>query len=186
MDTERTFILDVNERINKIFINIIDDLPMDSNGKVIICKKNYLSVTDSEAVVEYGAFCKSLYEFVSIYIPSDKENPLIKTIKMLPRTIKNIKIINLNKEIIVLQNHILDKYFLASSKMLPAERMNIKEKILEFKDSINEILYDDENDEEMIKYLSEKALSSFDERIRTTLLNDLNRLSELMKRRSML
>ena len=76
MVTDNTLRLEVHQQINNIFIQIVDELPQNDEGLVIVGKRNYLSITNGLSVVEYGLFCKAIYEYISIYIPNDKENPL--------------------------------------------------------------------------------------------------------------
>ena len=177
MVTDNTLRLEVHQQINNIFIQIVDELPQNDEGLVIVGKRNYLSITNGLSVVEYGLFCKAIYEYISIYIPNDKENPLIKAIKMLPRTFKNLKIINANKQIIEKQHKILTTYFASTSAQ------NVKNKIFELKTEVDKIFDDEENDEELCRDLTDAHLTDFDDWMRRNLLTDLFQLSELMKQR---
>ncbi len=177
MVIDNTLRLDVHRQINTIFIRIVDELPRSDKGLAIVNNRNYLTITRGMSVVEYGVFCKAIYEFISIYIPNDKENPLIKAIKMLPRTFKNLKIINANKQIVEKQHQILATYFISTSAK------NIKNKIFELKSEIDNIFADNDNDEDLCAELADAHLSDFDDWMRRNLLNDLCQLSELMKQR---
>lgn len=177
MVTDDTLRLDIHRQINIIFIQIIDELPRDEEGLVLVNSKNYLTVTNEMSVVEYGLFCRAIYEFISLYIPNDKENPLIKAIKMLPRTFKNLKIISANKQIIEKQHQILSTYFASTSTK------NVKNKIFDLKTEIDNIFDDEDNDEELCAELAEAHMNDFDDWMRKNLLNDLCQLSELMEQR---
>lgn len=119
----------------------------------------------------YEQFYNIIYMMVLEYIPNEDENPLFKAIEMFPKAIKNIHRIQQNKEIINLQKEILDKYFYTSGDE------NIKEKLLELENEINLLI--DDND---LKIL-DQVLLSFDERMRSGLLTDLESLSQLLNKR---
>jgi hypothetical protein len=104
-------------------------------------------------------------------VPRDGENLLMKAIKMFPRAIKNAQRIKLNNEIIAFQNEILNKYFYNSGDN------NVKEKLLELEENINQLIEDDEME------ILEPVLSNFNERMRSGLLADLEKLSDMIDKR---
>lgn len=155
-------------RLNDTFVGIINDLPNPEN----CYRNNELIVQQNNELITYTyeQFYNMVYRTVLEYVPRDNENPLIKVIKMLPKAIKNINRITKNSQIIKFQNYILNKYFYDSSDD------NIKEKLLELENNINQLIENGDFD-----YL-EPVLSSFDERMRSGLLKDLEVLSQLLER----
>lgn len=157
----------VNHRINDTFVRIIEDLPKQ---EINPCKQA-LAVQNKNTLITYEQFYNYIYRIVLEYVPSDGENPLIKAIKMFPRAIKNARRIKLNNEIISFQNEIMDKYF-----YIPGNN-NVKEKLLELEENINQLIEDEEMD------ILENVLSNFNERMRSGLLADLKKLSIMMDKR---
>lgn len=157
----------VNRRINDVFVGIIEDLPAsDFNSR-----KNELIVKNKNSLITYEQFYNYIYRIVLEYVPSDGENPLMKAIKMFPRAIKNSQRIMQNNEIITFQNEILNKYFYISGDN------NIKEKLVELEENINQLIEDDEIE------ILERVLLNFNERMRSGLLEDLEKLSDMMAKR---
>lgn len=154
----------VNHRVNDTFVRIIDDLPKQ---EINPCKQA-LAVQNKNTLITYEQFYNYIYRIVLEYVPSDGENPLMKAIKMFPRAIKNARRIKLNNEIISFQNEILDKYFYILGNN------NVKEKLLELEENINQLIEDGEMD------ILENVLSNFNERMRSGLLADLKKLSIMM------
>lgn len=157
----------VNHRINDTFVRIIEDLPKQ---EINPCKQA-LAVQNKNTLITYEQFYNYIYRIVLEYVPSDGENPLMKAIKMFPRAIKNARRIKLNNEIISFQNEIMDKYF-----YIPGNN-NVKEKLLELEENINQLIEDEEMD------ILENVLSNFNERMRSGLLADLKKLSIMMDKR---
>lgn len=157
----------VNRRINDTFARIIEDLP---KPEINPCKKA-LVLQNKITLITYEQFYNYIYRIVLEYVPRDGENPLMKAIKMFPRAIKNARHIKLNYEIITFQNEILDKYF-----YIPGNN-NVKEKLLELEENINQLIEDEEMD------ILENVLSNFNERMRSGLLADLKTLSIMMDKR---
>ena len=157
----------VKIRLNDTFIGIIHDIPSpELNSNV-----NVLAVSSLNSLMTYDQFYNTLYKCVLRYIPREKENPLIKAIRMMPQAIRNVQRIRNNTEIIKKQNEILDKYFCVSGGD------NIKEKLCELKEEIDQLVED--NDLDVI----ESVLRNFDDRMRRGLLNDLDILSQLLNKR---
>ena len=154
----------VNHRVNDTFVRIIDDLPKQ---EINPCKQA-LAVQNKNTLITYEQFYNYIYRIVLEYVPSDGENQLMKAIKMFPRAIKNARRIKLNNEIISFQNEILDKYFYILGNN------NVKEKLLELEENINQLIEDGEMD------ILENVLSNFNERMRSGLLADLKKLSIMM------
>ena len=119
----------------------------------------------------YEQFYNYIYRIVLEYVPREGENPLMKAIKMFPRAIKNVQRIKQNNDIIAFQREILDKYFYNSGDD------NIKEKLLELEENINQLIAEDEME------IFEDVLTHFDDRMRSGLLSDLERLSAMLKNR---
>ena len=105
------------------------------------------------------------------YVPREGENPLMKAIKMLPRTIKNVQRIKQNNDIIEFQKEILDKYFYNSGAD------NIKEKLVELEENINLLIAEDEIE------ILEDVLTRFDDRMHKGMISDLEKLSVMLKNR---
>ena len=168
MDYSKTLVkMKVNRRLNDTFIGIIHDLPTSEFDP----RKNALMVQNKNSLMTYEQFYNYIYKIVLEYVPRDGENPLIKAIKMFPRAIKNLQRIKQNNEIIIFQNEILDKYFYNSGVD------NVKEKISELEENISQLIEDGEME------LLEPVLSSFDERMRSGLLSDLEHLSLMLDKR---
>lgn len=168
MDYSKTLVkMKVNRRLNDIFIGIIHDLPTTEYDP----RKNALIVQNTNSLITYEQFYNCIYRIVLEYVPRDGENPLVKAIKMFPRAIKNTQRIKQNNEIIAFQNEILNKYFYNSGDD------NIKEKLTELEENINQLIEDDEME------IFERVLSNFDERIRSGLLSDLENLSLKLEKR---
>ncbi|MEZ3516159.1 MAG: hypothetical protein K1W37_13115 [Lachnospiraceae bacterium] len=157
----------VRDRLHNTFVEIIQDIP----NPELSPKSSALIVKQKNSLMTYEQFYNIIYMMVLDYIPNEDENPLFKAIEMFPKAIKNIHRIQQNKEIINLQKEILDKYFYTSGDE------NIKEKLLELENEINLLI--DDND---LKIL-DRVLLSFDERMRSGLLTDLESLSQLLNKR---
>lgn len=157
----------VNRRISDTFIGIIEDLPTSEFNP----RKNALIVQNKNTLITYEQFYNYIYRIVLEYVPRDGENPLMKAIKMFPRAIKNAQRIKQNNEIITFQNEILKKYF-----YIPGDN-NVKEKLLELEENINQLIEDDEME------ILDPVLSNFNERMRSGLLADLEKLSDMMDKR---
>lgn len=166
--------LDIDKKINEIFVRIIDDLPRGEDGNALVSSKEYLFATNNNQIVNYAEFYR-LIHIVVTYIPKKDEHPFIKAIGLLPRGIRNLKRIKVNMEIITLQNKILDDYF----RNLKSDH-NIKNKSIELKEQI--IKLEKENQKEFI----DEILYSFEDRMRNGMLKDLEKLSRLMKGRNKL
>ena len=159
--------LKVKKRLNDLFIGIIQDIPESEFNP----GRNALIVQQQNNIMTYEQFYNVVYRIVLEYIPRDNENPLLRAIKMLPRTMKNIQRINQNKDIIKFQNEILDNYFYDSGNK------NIKEKVSELEKEVNKLI--EVNNFEIL----ERVLSNFEDRMRSGLLNDLAVLSQLLDKR---
>jgi len=170
---------EINKRVNEVFAKILDDLPKpkDKNGNASINGEQYLAVTDGSQIVDYAEFYKQLHSAVFMYIPQKGENPIIRFLLVVPRIYKNIKKIKAANEIIEYQKEILAKYFESSSKY------NIKNKILELKDELNDP--DIRCDEDLVN----KVICDFDSRMRgkvagyPSIMKDLDKLSKLIEER---
>ena len=159
--------LAVRNRLNDTFVRIIQDIP----AAELKTQNNALLVKQNGNLMTYDQFYSMLYLRVLEYIPGEKENPLFKVIKMLPKTIENIYRIKQNNEIINFQKTILDEYFYT-----PGDK-NIKEKLSELENAIDQLI--DNGELETL----DDVLSRFDERMRSGLLADLERLSQLLNQR---
>ena len=157
----------VNTKISNIFVGIIKDIPSSE-----LCS-NYrtLTVQKRNSLISYEDFYMIIYKCVLEYVPRKGENLILKIIKKLPTTIKNIQHIIDNKKIIEFQQYILDKYFYDKDS-----DNNIKKKINELKSNIEELIKLGE-----VEHL-DIILDHFDDRMRTGLLTDLKKLSSLMNK----
>jgi len=168
MDYNKALVkMKVNRRINDTFLGIIKDLPSSEFSP----RKNALIVQNKNSLMTYEQFYNYIYRIVLEYVPREGENPLMKAIKMFPRAIKNVQRIKQNNDIIAFQREILDKYFYNSGDD------NIKEKLLELEENINQLIAEDEME------IFEDVLTHFDDRMRSGLLSDLERLSAMLKNR---
>ena len=134
-------------------------------------ENNALIVQQKNNLISYEQFYNIIYRRVLEYIPAENENPLLKAIMMLPRAIKNVRRIKQNNEIIKLQQEILDKYFYCAGDE------NIKTKLLELENEIDTLIAKNELE------ILDLVLSRFDERMRSGVLEDLKRLSQLLDKR---
>lgn len=165
MDYKNSIVkLKIDKQISKVFSSIINDIPYPE----LQHRNTELSQKSNELIITYDVFYNILYKCVLEYIPQENEHSLLKAIKMMPKAIRNVKRININKKVIELQQCILDKYFCIPGKD------NIKDKIAKFRDSIIEM----ETWEEV-----EMAIKNFEERMRNGLLKDLETLSLLLEQR---
>lgn len=157
----------VKSRLNDIFIGIIQDIPSSEFNPIsnVVCEKK-------NNIMTYESFYNVLYRCVLEYIPIHNENPLLKSIKMAPRVIKNIQNIKCNVEIVKFQKKILGKYFYFSGDS------NIKEKLSELEKNVNQLIEEDELE------ILEDVLLRFDDRIRSGLLADLEYLTHLLDKRA--
>lgn len=177
-NTNNILKMKVNANINNVFAGMIDDLPKSSNQLVEISGKTYLATTQNGRIVNYENFYKLIYNYISEYIPQNKEGILINVIKRMPQTIKNLRRIEANNEILRFQKEILTKYFYESGN-----KYNVKEKIQELRDNINELIESDG-----WEYIG-GILSNFEQRMRNEdpenegIISALNRLSKMLEER---
>lgn len=172
MDYEIIDQSEINRRVNEVFVKILDDLPKDEKGNAFVSGKQYLAATDGNQIVNYAKFYEQLYSMIFMYIPKEGENPIVKLIFVVPRIYKNIKRIKAADKIIAFQNEILDKYFRKPTGD------NIKNKILELKETIN--AYDIIDD----KDLFDQIIYNFEDRMRKGIMKDLIKLSKLKEERN--
>lgn len=157
----------VKTRLSETFTRIIRDIPSPELNPSI----NALVVSSQNSLMTYDQFYNTVYKCVLEYIPRENDNPLIKAIRMMPKAIRNTQQIRNNTEIIKKQNEILHKYFYSQ------EDKNIKNKLSELKEAINQLIEDDDLD------TIESVLKNFDDRMRMGLLKDLEVLSQLLTKR---
>lgn len=168
MDYNKALVkMKINRRINDTFLGIIKDLPLSE----FAAEKNTLIVQNKNSLMTYEQFYNYVYRIVLEYVPREGENPLMKAIKMLPRTIKNVQRIKQNNDIIEFQKEILDKYFYNSGAD------NIKEKLVELEENINLLIAEDEIE------ILEDVLTRFDDRMHKGMISDLEKLSVMLKNR---
>ena len=158
-------------RVNRLFGKILDELPKPENTLMVINSDSYLSTTQNGQIINYDSFYKIVYNCVQAYIPSENENILTKVIKNIPRTIRNIKRIEDNREILEFQNKILEKYFYDGGEY------NLKNKILDLKQIIDEATDYGKLD------LVDNFLCDFEMRMQQDLGEDLQKLQRMLKKR---
>ena len=155
-NTNNILKMKVNANINNVFAGMIDDLPKSSNQLVEISGKTYLATTQNGRIVNYENFYKLIYNY----------------------TMKNLRRIEANNEILRFQKEILTKYFYESGN-----KYNVKEKIQELRDNINELIESDG-----WEYIG-GILSNFEQRMRNEdpenegIISALNRLSKMLEER---
>jgi hypothetical protein len=154
----------INLKLNSTFHGILEDMPAVSIGN----NTNAEIALVKNEVLTYESFYNTLYTCVLQYVPSENENVLQKAISMLPRVIRNVKRLKTNKNIICLQNEILNKYFYESGDY------NIKEKLVELKEQLEQLVID--KDYECI----DSVLQRFDIFMREKFLSDINDLSKMI------
>lgn len=159
----------VNSKVSAIFTGIIEDIPNFEE------KCNDYALVKKGGLITYEKFYLIVYKCVLDYIPKEDENLLIKAITMLPRAKKNIQRIIDNKGILELQRSILDKYFYSHGN--GGTNYNIKDKINELKDQIDELIAD--GDLQML----DAVLEHFENRMRDGFLADMKKLSLLLEKR---
>ena len=163
----KTFIkMKVNKKISNIFHVIISDIPYPSfrNSPITLVAHNHTALISCED------FFVILFRCVSEYVPRNNEHPLLLAVKKLPNGIRNVKKIKANSQIINLQKEILDKYF-----YLPGDH-NLKNKIAELKENIDQQI--ESGNMEII----DRILIRFEDRMRSTFLSDMTKLSQLMEK----